>query len=129
MNKVILSGRVVNDDFKLFESEKGASLTFKVALIEKIKNTNFVEIVCFNKIAMNISKYIKKGDLLEIEGKLNNSKYIDKNDETIYKTEIVAKNITFSVKAKKNKNLINNEIENEENNDFNEFGFKTIQDE
>ncbi|WP_406617054.1 single-stranded DNA-binding protein [Mycoplasmopsis adleri] len=91
MNKVILSGRVVNDDFKLFESEKGASLTFKVALIEKSKNTNFVEIVCFNKIAMNISKYIKKGDLLEIEGKLNNSKYIDKNDETIYKTEIVAK--------------------------------------
>ncbi|WP_406617170.1 single-stranded DNA-binding protein [Mycoplasmopsis adleri] len=129
MNKVILSGRVVNDDFKLFESEKGTSLTFKVALIEKSKNTNFVEIVCFNKIAMNISKYIKKGDLLEIEGKLNNSKYIDKNDETIYKTEIVAKNITFSVKAKKNKNLINNEIENEENNDFNEFGFKTIQDE
>lgn len=120
MNKVILTGRLVSDDFKKFQSSKGIiSLTFKIALIEKTKRTNFIDIVCFDKIANNITKYIKKGDLLEIEGKLNNSKYTTKDDKTIYKTEIVAKNITFSVKSKHNENN-----KQDENNDENILGFE-----
>ena len=115
MNKVILTGRLVSDDFKKFQSSKGIiSLTFKIALIEKTKRTNFIDIVCFDKIANNITKYIKKGDLLEIEGKLNNSKYTTKDNKTIYKTEVIAKNITFSVKSKHNEN--NKQVENNEEN-------------
>ena len=113
MNKVILTDRLVSDDFKKFQSSKGViSLTFKIALIEKTKRTNFIDIVCFDKIANNITKYIKKGDLLEIEGKLNNSKYTTKDGKTIYKTEIIAKNITFSVKSKNNED--NKQDENNE---------------
>ena len=115
MNKVILTGRLVSDDFKKFQSSKGIiSLTFKIALIEQTKKTNFIDIVCFDKIANNITKYIKKGDLLEIEGKLNNSKYTTKDNKTIYKTEIIATNITFSVKSKHNEN--NKQVENNEEN-------------
>lgn len=100
MNKVILTGRLVSDDFKIFKTKKGSSLTFKIALIENSKNTNFVEVLCFDKLVDSVTKYINKGDLLEIEGKLNNSNYISKNGEKIYKTDILAKKITFSVKAK-----------------------------
>ena len=120
MNKVILTGRLVSDDFKKFQSSKGIiSLTFKIALIEKTKRTNFIDIVCFDKIANNITKYIKKGDLLEIEGKLNNSKYTTKDGKTIYKTEIIAKNITFSVKSKHNE-----DNKQDENNEENILGFE-----
>lgn len=119
MNKVILTGRLVSDDFKKFQSSKGMSLTFKIALVEQAKKTNFIDIVCFNNIANNITKYIKKGDLLEIEGKLNNSKYTTKDGKTIYKTEIVAKNITFSVKSKNNENN-----KQDENNVENILGFE-----
>ena len=120
MNKVILTGRLVSDDFKKFQSSKGIiSLTFKIALIEKTKRTNFIDIVCFNNIANNITKYIKKGDLLEIEGKLNNSKYATKDGKTVYKTEIVAKNITFSVKSKRNE-----DNKQDENNVENVLGFE-----
>lgn len=120
MNKVILTGRLVSDDFKKFQSSKGIiSLTFKIALIEKTKRTNFIDIVCFDKIANNITKYIKKGDLLEIEGKLNNSKYTTKDAKTIYKTEIVAKNITFSVKSRNNE-----DNKQDENNEENILGFE-----
>ena len=120
MNKVILTGRLVSDDFKKFQSSKGIiSLTFKIALIEKTKRTNFIDIVCFDKIADNITKYIKKGDLLEIEGKLNNSKYTTKDGKTIYKTEIVAKNITFSVKSKHNE-----DNKQDENNEENILGYE-----
>lgn len=119
MNKVILTGRLVSDDFKKFQSSKGMSLTFKIALVEQAKKTNFIDIVCFNNIANNITKYIKKGDLLEIEGKLNNSKYTTKDNKTIYKTEVIAKNITFSVKSKHNEN--NKQVEN---NDENILGYE-----
>ena len=120
MNKVILTGRLVSDDVKKFQSSKGIiSLTFKIALIEKTKKTNFIDIVCFDKMANNITKYIKKGDLLEIEGKLNNSKYTTKDGKTIYKTEILAKNITFSVKSKNNENN-----KQDENNNENILGFE-----
>ena len=133
MNKVLLTGRLSSKPFsgktssnieysrftlvvpRQFQSSKEIiSLTFKIALIEKTKRTNFIDIVCFDKMANNIIKYIKKGDLLEIEGKLNNSKYTTKDGKTIYKTEIVAKNITFSVKAKHNEN--NKQDENNEEN-------------
>ena len=58
MNKVILTGRLVSDDFKKFQSSKGIiSLTFKIALIEKTKRTNFIDIVCFDKMANNIINY------------------------------------------------------------------------
>ncbi|MDC8914655.1 single-stranded DNA-binding protein [Metamycoplasma hyosynoviae] len=123
MNKVILSGRLVNDDFKVFKSNKGVSLTFKIALIENSKKTNFVDIVCFDKLANSITEYIKKGDLLEIEGKLNNSKYIAKNDKTIYKTEILAKNITFSVRSKHKQEEDKKENKTEEFNNHNIYGF------
>ena len=120
MNKVILTGRLVSDDFKKFQSSKGIiSLTFKIALIEKTKRTNFIDIVCFDKIANNITKYIKKGDLLEIEGKLNNSKYTTKDGKTIYKTEVIAKNITFSVKSKHNE-----DNKQDENNEENVLGYE-----
>ena len=120
MNKVILTGRLASDDFKKFQSSKGIiSLTFKIALIEKTKRTNFIDIVCFDKMVDNITKYIKKGDLLEVEGKLNNSKYTTKDGKTIYKTEIVAKNITFSVKSKHNENN-----KQDENNEENVLGFE-----
>lgn len=120
MNKVILTGRLVSDDFKKFQSSKGIiSLTFKIALIEKTKRTNFIDIVCFDKIANNITKYIKKGDLLEIEGKLNNSKYTTKDGKIIYKTEVIAKNITFSVKSKHNENN-----KQDENNEENVLGYE-----
>ena len=119
MNKVILTGRLVSDDFKKFQSLKGISLTFKIALIEKAKRTNFIDIVCFDKMVDNITKYIKKGDLLEIEGKLNNSKYTTKDGKTIYKTEVIAKNITFSVKSKHNENN-----KQDENNEENVLGYE-----
>lgn len=120
MNKVILTGRLVSDDFKKFQSSKGIiSLTFKIAVIEKTKRTNFIDIVCFDKIANNITKYIKKGDLLEVEGKLNNSKYTTKDGKTIYKTEIVAKNITFSVKSKHSE-----DNKQDENNEENILGYE-----
>ena len=120
MNKVILTGRLVSDDFKKFQSSKGIiSLTFKIALIEKTKRTNFIDIVCFDKMVDNITKYIKKGDLLEVEGKLNNSKYTTKDGKKIYKTEIIAKNITFSVKSKHNENN-----KQDENNEENVLGFE-----
>ena len=119
MNKVILTGRLVSDDFKKFQSSKGISLTFKIALIEKTKRTNFIDIVCFDKMVDNITKYIKKGDLLEVEGKLNNSKYTTKDGKTIYKTEVIAKNITFSVKSKHNENN-----KQDESNEENVLGFE-----
>lgn len=120
MNKVILTGRLVSDDFKKFQSSNGIiSLTFKIALIEKTKRTNFIDIVCFDKIANNVTKYLKKGDLLEIEAKLNNSKYTTKDSKTIYKTEVIAKNITFSVKSKHNE-----DNKQDENNEENILGYE-----
>ena len=119
MNKVILTGRLVSDDFKKFQSSNKISLTFKIALIEQTKKTNFIDIVCFDKIANNITKYIKKGDLLEIEAKLNNSKYTTKDGKTIYKTEIIAKNITFSVKSRNNE-----DNKQDENNEENILGYE-----
>ncbi|MTH75908.1 single-stranded DNA-binding protein [Metamycoplasma hominis] len=128
MNKVILTGRLVNDNWKPFKSEKGQVLPFVIALFEQANKTNFIEITCFNKLAEHVMKYVKKGDLLEVVGKLHNAKFSSKNNETIYKTEIIAKNITFLTKSKSNIQPISKET-NSENNEKDIFGIDFFEDE
>lgn len=42
-------------------------------------DTFFVDCVCFGKNAENARQYLKKGDLVYIEGNLSQSEYVDKN--------------------------------------------------
>ncbi|MCK0192679.1 single-stranded DNA-binding protein [Arenibacter sp. F20364] len=64
--------------------------TYKNAQGEKVTDTQWHNIVAWNKTAEIIEKYASNGDSIGIEGKLTSRSYEDKEGDKRYVTEIVA---------------------------------------
>lgn len=60
---------------------------------ERVQNTQWHNIVAWNKSAEIIEKYVSKGQEVAIEGKLTNRSYEDKEGVKRYITEIVVSEI------------------------------------
>ena len=96
-NKVQLIGNLGNDP-EIITLESGKKLakfsvatneSYKNAQGEKITDTQWHNIVAWNKTAEIIEKYVKKGHEVAIEGKLTSRSYETKEGEKRYITEVV----------------------------------------
>lgn len=101
MNKFIAIGRITNN-IELKTTTSGKYVTnFGLAINRNFKNadgereSDFLNCVAFNKLAETISKYLKKGDLIGIEGSIQTRKYTDKDGNNRYATEVKIDNIDF----------------------------------
>lgn len=101
MNKVIEIGRNTKD-IELKTTPNGKSVvTFSIAVKRTFKNadgeydSDFLTCVAFGNTAETLSKYVKKGDLIGIEGRLQTRNYTDKEGNNRYATEIVVDYIEF----------------------------------
>ena len=101
MNKVIIIGRNTKD-IELRQTSSGTSaVEFSIAVNRTFKNANgeresdFFNCVAFSKLAETISKYVKKGDQVGIEGRLQTRNYTNKEGRKVYVTEIVVENVEF----------------------------------
>ena len=101
INKCIVLGRVGKDpEIKQFDG--GSKASFSVATTERgytTKNgisvpekTEWHNIVCWRGLATIVEKYVKKGDLIYIEGKITTRSW-ESDGKKHYMTEIVADNI------------------------------------
>lgn len=57
--------------------------------------TEWVNVVVWEKIAENCAKYIGKGSLVYVEGRLQTRKWEDQGGNTRYTTEVVAWSVKF----------------------------------
>ena len=106
MNKVIEIGRSVSD-VELKQTSSGTSVVeFRIAVKRTYKNaegkydSDFFNCVAFNKTAERIGKYVKQGDLIAIEGKLQTRNYTNREGRKVYITEIAVENVEF-IQSKK----------------------------
>ena len=102
MNKVILIGRLGQDP-ELKEFDNGNMAKFSIATSEKWKNkdsgnqeekTEWHNIVVWGKTAEFAGEWLKKGQLVSIEGKLQTRSW-ESDGVKKYMTEIVADTITM----------------------------------
>jgi single-strand DNA-binding protein len=96
-NKVQLIGNLGNNP-EIITLESGKKLakisiatneTYKNAQGEKVTDTQWHNVVAWNKTAEIIEKYLQKGSEVAIEGKLTSRSYEDKDGTKKYITEIV----------------------------------------
>lgn len=106
MNTVKLIGNVGNEVNVLsFDNGKKASFslatneTYMNKKNEEVKNTTWHNVVAWGKVAEVCADLVSKGKLLSIEGKLNYRNYVNKEDKTVYVTEIIAYKV-MEVEAK-----------------------------
>ncbi|MDX1830065.1 MAG: single-stranded DNA-binding protein [Lutibacter sp.] len=96
-NKVQLIGHLGNNP-EIITLENGTKLakfslatndSYKNAQGEKVTNTEWHNLVAWNKTAEIIEQYLEKGREIAIEGKLTNRSYETKEGEKRYVTEVV----------------------------------------
>lgn len=59
------------------------------------KKTNFIPVVVFGKQAENCEKYLAKGRMVAVTGKINTGNYKHKEGHTVYTTDVVADRVEF----------------------------------
>lgn len=94
MNKVILSGRLTKKA-EIKETSSGTKIASFILAVNSLKdNVDFIKITCWNKTAENVHKYLDKGSLVEIIGRVKTGHY-EKDGARVYKTEIHANTVNF----------------------------------
>lgn len=101
LNKVQLIGRIGKDPETRTVNDKQVT-NFSIACSEywskedgsKQEKTEWVRCTAWGKTAETIQKYVKKGSLIYVEGKLQTRTY-DKDGETRYVTDVLVNAIQF----------------------------------
>jgi single-strand DNA-binding protein len=103
-----------------------AVVNLSIATNRKFKNqdsgsyedkTEWHRVVFFNKPAETIGQYVRKGQQLYVEGRLQTRKWQDKDGVEKYSTDIISDNFTF-VGSKSDSADNFTPQKNQENNDF-----------
>ena len=101
MNKAFLIGRLTRDPELRYSSSNAAIANFSIAIDRQYTNgqgqreTDFINIVAFQKQAENIKKYVFKGSLVAVDGRIQTRNYEDKDGKRVYVTEVVADRVQF----------------------------------
>lgn len=102
LNKVIIMGRLTRDpDFK--QTQSGISMCkFSVAVERQFKDkvtgerqTDFLDCTAFRGTAEFISHYFTKGNMILVEGNIQNNNYTDNNGVKHYSNNIMVENVSF----------------------------------
>lgn len=103
VNKVILVGHLGKDPEVRYLEGGTAVANFTLATSEsykdkngnKVDQTEWHNVVVWRGLAQVAEKYLKKGQLVYVEGKLRSRSWDDKEGNKRYTTEIVADNMTM----------------------------------
>lgn len=99
VNKVILVGRLGKDPETRYLPSGAAVTKFSIATSdvrrdkqsgEKIEQTEWHNIVTFERLAEIAAEYLRKGSQVYIEGRIRTDKWKDKEGRDRYTTEIIA---------------------------------------
>ena len=111
VNKVVLVGHLGADPESRFTPSGVAVTTFNMATNESWKNkegeyedrTEWHRIVLYGKAAETASKYMKKGQLTYVEGRIRTRSWEDKDGMTRYTTEVLGDRFTMLGRKGENK--------------------------
>jgi len=101
MNSVVLIGRLTRDPVVRYTPEtQMAVATFSIAIDRLIKagkekRTDFPRVTVFGKSAENCERFLNKGKLVGVQGRLQTGSYKNKDGVTVYTTDVVADRVEF----------------------------------
>lgn len=98
MNVVNLIGRFTKDpSISEYGKGKDAGMVarFTLAVRRDSDNADFISCVAFGKTAELIDTYFAKGSMIGISGSIQTGRYENKNGDTVYTTDVIARQIDF----------------------------------
>lgn len=129
INKIILVGRITKDpELKTIPSGSQV-VNFSIAVNRSYtgasgeRKADFIECVVWSKQAENLAKYVKKGALIGVEGKLQQKVY-ESEQGTRYTYEVFCDNIQFLESKNSNPTSPNVESNSQASEEFYETSKK-----
>ncbi|HGO2393301.1 TPA: single-stranded DNA-binding protein [Staphylococcus aureus] len=113
LNRTVLVGRLTKDP-ELRSTPNGINVgTFTLAVNRTFTNAqgereaDFINVVVFKKQAENVERYLSKGSLAGVDGRLQTRSYENKDGQRVFVTEVVADSVQF-LEPKSNNQQQNN---------------------
>lgn len=102
LNKAMIIGRL-GADLVLKQTASSSAVNMNVATDEsyvtdkgdKVERTEWHKVVVYGRMAENCHKYLKKGSLVYVEGRLTTNKWQDRDGNDRFTTEIKADVVRF----------------------------------
>ncbi|MBQ3001731.1 MAG: single-stranded DNA-binding protein [Bacilli bacterium] len=101
MNRVVLVGRLTRDPELRTSGGGNAFVGFTIAVNRTFQSANgereadFINCIAFNKQAENLNRYIRKGGLVGVEGRIQTRNFTGQDGVRRFVTEVVCDNIQF----------------------------------
>ncbi len=100
INRVVLVGRLTADPILRKTASNLPVASFTVAIDRRVGQgkepaADFINCVVWNKSAENTAQYTHKGSLVGVEGRIQSRKYVDKQGNNRYTTEVVCDTVQF----------------------------------
>lgn len=99
LNRVVLIGRLTRDPELRYTPANGVAVaTFTLAVNRRFKQqqeADFIPIVVWQQQAENCAKYLGKGSLVAVEGRLQIRSYEDREGQRRTVAEVVADSVQF----------------------------------
>ena len=99
LNRALLVGRLTRDP-ELRRTGSGKAVTsFNLAVERNFKSddqeADFINCVCWGKIAENTERYCSKGSMVSVDGRIQTRNYDNSQGQKVYVTEVIADSVQF----------------------------------
>ena len=133
MNRVCLIGRLTNKP-ELRQTNSNLAVTrFTLAVNRNFSNSqgqreaDFITIVAWRKQAENICRYLDKGSLISVEGRIQTGSFDGQDGQRRYTTEIVADQVNFLESRSQSQARSNNGYSSMEQPSFDNYNEPPVQ--
>jgi len=101
INTVVLVGRLTRDPELRYTTNNIANLRFTIAVNRQFTNQNgerqadFINCVAWRAQAENMARFLKKGSLVGVEGRIETGSFQGQDGQMRYTTDVIANSVQF----------------------------------
>ena len=122
INRTILVGRLTKDPEVRYTSSNIAYARFTLAVNRTFagpsgeREADFIQCITWRKQAENLARFVRKGSLLGVEGRIQTGSYDDKDGVRKYTTDVVCDSVQFLEPKNQDQQQESNYVPRERNN-------------
>lgn len=95
MNQVVIIGRITREPELHKSADASCVCGFTVAVDRDEKHTDFIPVVCFKGLAENVAKFVRKGNLIAVSGRLSQRDFVRQDGTKGQAIEVIAQTVEF----------------------------------
>jgi single-strand DNA-binding protein len=125
INRTVLVGRLTKDPELRYTSSNIAFARFTLAVNRTFagptgeREADFIQCIAWRKQAENLARFVRKGSLIGVEGRIQTGSYDDNNGVRKYTTDIVCDSVQFlEPKGQENNTAQDRGFNNDHRQDF-----------